>query len=55
MHSLKKGNKELMAKVNLRQTRLSHISESCNSPLYQNAQTKQDMKELPKLFEEFNN
>ena len=28
MKSMKKGNKELMANLNLPQTRLSHISES---------------------------
>ena len=44
MHSLEKANKELMAKVNLRQIRLSHVSQSYTSQLYQNAQVIQDMK-----------
>ena len=46
MHSLKKANKDLMAKVNLRQTSLSHVSQSYTSQLYQNAQVNQDMKVL---------
>ena len=49
MHSLKKGNKVLMAKTNLCQTRLSHVSASYTSQIYQNATVNQDMKELPKL------
>ena len=44
VHSLKKGNRELMAQVNLGQT--SHVSESYTSKLYQNAQVNQDMKIL---------
>ena len=35
-----------MAKVNLRQTSLSHVSQSYTSQLYQNAQVNQDMKVL---------
>ena len=50
LHSLKKGNKNLMAKVNLPQTKLSHVSQSYTSQLYQNAKANQDMKEILKLF-----
>ena len=46
VHSLKKGNTELMAKVNLGQIRPSHMSESYTSQLYRNAQVNQDMKIL---------
>ena len=46
VHLLKKGNRELMAKVNLDQTRLSHVSESYTFQLYQNTQLNQDMKVL---------
>ena len=38
-----------MAKTNLCQTRLSHVSASYTSQIYQNATVNQDMKELPKL------
>ena len=51
MHSLKKGNKQLKAQVNLRQTRLSLVSESHTSQPYQNPKVNQDMKELLKLFQ----
>ena len=44
--SLKKENKKLMAKVNLDQSRPSHVSESYTSHLYWNAQLNQDMKVL---------
>ena len=44
VNSLKKGNRQLMAKVNLGQTRPSHVSESYTSQPYQNAQINQDMK-----------
>ena len=43
-HLLKKGNRELMAKVNLGQT--SHVSESYTSQLYQNSQVDQYFKVL---------
>ena len=44
VHLLKKENRELMAKVNLDQTRPSHVSENYTSHLYQcNAQLNQDM------------
>ena len=45
-HSLKKGNTGLIAKINLRQTRLSHVSESYTSQIYQNGQVNQDIKVL---------
>ena len=40
-----------MAKVNLRQIRLSHVLESYTTQFYQNPKVKQDMKELSKLFQ----
>ena len=46
VHSFKKRNRELMAKVNLDQTRPRHVSESYTFQLYQNAQVNQDMKIL---------
>ena len=46
VHSMKKGNRKLMAKVNLSQTRPSHVSESYTSQLYRNAQVNKDMKVL---------
>ena len=46
VHLLKKGNRELMDKVNVDQTRPNHVSESYTSQLYQNAQLNQDMKVL---------
>ena len=39
----------LMAKTNFCQTRVSHVSASYTSQIYQNATVNQDMKELPKL------
>ena len=44
--SLKKGNRQLIAKVNLGQTMPSHVSESYTSQFYWNVQVKQDMKVL---------
>ena len=41
-HSLKKGIRQLTAKVNLGQTRQNHVSESYASQLYWNAQINQD-------------
>ena len=46
VHLLRKGNRELIAKVNLDKTRPSHVPESCTSQLYQNAQLNQDMEVL---------
>ena len=46
VHLLKKENKELMTKVNLCQTRLSHVSESYTPQPYQNAQLSLNMKVL---------
>ena len=46
VHSLKKGSIELMAKVNLRQASLSHVSETYTSQIYQNGQVNQKMKVL---------
>ena len=48
---MKKGSKDLMAKVNLGQTMPSHMSKSYTSQLYQNAKVNHDVKELPKLFQ----
>ena len=45
-HSLKKGNRESMAKVSLSQTRQNHVSERYASQLYRNAQVNQDMNVL---------
>ena len=45
-YSLKKGNRQLMAKVSLSQTRQSHLSEQYASQLYRNAQVNQDMNVL---------
>ena len=46
--SFKKENKKLMAKINLRQTRLSHVIECYTPKLYQNAQINQDMTHCTK-------
>ena len=43
VYLLKKGNRELIAKVNLGQSILSHVLESYTSQLYQNAQVNQNM------------
>ena len=45
-YSLKKGNRQLMAKVSLSQTRQSHLSEQYASQLYRNAQVNQDINVL---------
>ena len=42
MHSLKKGNKELIPKVNLRQTKLRHLSESYTSQILPEYKSKQE-------------
>ena len=46
MHLLEKGSRELMAKVNLGQTRPSRVSESNTPQLYWNTQVSQDKKVL---------
>ena len=46
MHLLEKGSRELMAKVNLGQTRASRVSESNTPQLYWNTQVSQDKKVL---------
>ena len=52
MISLKKGNKELIPKVNLRQTRLRHLSESYMSQILPEYKSKQEYegtsKAIPK-------
>ena len=59
---MKKGNKEVTAEVNLHLTRVSHLSQSYTSQLYQNAQVNQNMKlrlvwskKLRSYFDEVNN
>ena len=51
VHSLRKGNKVLMAKVNLCQTRISQVSESYTFQFYQNTKVNQDMEKLSKLIQ----
>ena len=46
MHLLEKGSRELMAKVNLGQTRASRVSESNTPQLCWNTQVSQDKKVL---------
>ena len=43
---MEKRKQRLMVKVNLGQTRPSHVPESYTSQLYRNAQVNQDMKAL---------
>ena len=41
VHSLKKGNKELMTQVSLRENSLIHVSESYTSQIYWNPEVNQ--------------